>query len=143
MDRFDFIVIGKLSGAFGISVISFLYGGFTKALIALLVCSIADFITGWIAGAIEGKLKSKLSFIGIGRKVLIFSIVAVAHVIDGIVGDGKGHLVRDTVIYFYIANEILSITENLSRAGVPFPTIITQMVEVLQSKNNRGKGVGK
>lgn len=80
--------------------------------------------------------------IGIARKVFIFAMVAVGHLVDGILGDG--HLFRDTVAFFYIANELLSITENGGKLGAPIPSVIKQAIEVLEGKggNDSDKGAG-
>lgn len=68
-------------------------------------------------------------------------MVAVGHLVDGVLGDG--HLFRDTVAFFYIANELLSITENGGKLGAPVPSVIIQAIEVLKGKggNDNDKGV--
>lgn len=73
--------------------------------------------------------------IGIARKVFIFAMVAVAHLVDGILGDA--HMFRDSVAYFYIANEVLSIIENGGKLGAPIPSAIIQMLEVLKGKGGK------
>jgi toxin secretion/phage lysis holin len=102
---------------------------------------IIDYVTGLFAAAVEGKkgtgpgLKSKIGLIGIARKVFIFAMVAVSHLIDGVLGDS--HLFRDAVAYFYMENELRSILENGGRLGVPIPPVIRQAVEVLKSKSGK------
>lgn len=98
----------------------------------LFVLIIVDYISGVIASATEGKLSSKVGMIGIAKKVFIFLLVTVAHKID--VALGNGHMFRDGVIYFYIVNELLSITENGGRMGLPIPPILRKAIEVIQSK---------
>jgi toxin secretion/phage lysis holin len=95
-----------------------------------------DYISGVLAAGKEGKLNSDIGLWGIARKVSIFVVVAIAHLVDTALGDA--HLFRDAAIFFYLANEVLSITENLGRIGAPIPGIIKQAVEVL-----RGKGEAK
>jgi toxin secretion/phage lysis holin len=97
-----------------------------------MILVIVDYISGVIASATEGKLSSKVGMVGIAKKVFIFLLVTVAHKID--VALGNGHVFRDAVIYFYIANELLSITENGGRMGMPMPSIFSKMIEVIQSK---------
>lgn len=88
---------------------------------------IIDYVIGLFAAGAEGKkstgpgLKSKIGLIGIARKVFIFTMVAVSHLIDGVLGDS--HLFRDAVAYFYMANELLSILENGGRLGAPIPLV--------------------
>nr|WP_310167221.1 phage holin family protein [Paenibacillus peoriae] len=139
--------IYKFSAAFGGSAITYLFGGWSFALAALLTFTIIDYVTGLIAAGTEGKrgtgpgLKSKVGMIGIARKVFIFAMVAVAHLVDGVLGDS--HLFRDAVAYFYLANELLSIVENGGRIGAPVPSIIRQAVEVLKSKSGEKEGDGE
>jgi toxin secretion/phage lysis holin len=73
--------------------------------------------------------------VGIAKKVFIFAMVAVAHLIDTALGDA--HLLRDATIFFYLANELLSIIENVGRIGLPVPTPIQKAVEVLKGKSGR------
>ncbi|AET60279.1 phage lysis holin [Paenibacillus terrae HPL-003] len=135
--------IYKFSTAFGSSAVTYLYGGWSGVLGVLLALVIIDYVTGCFAAGAESKrgtgpgLKSKIGLIGITRKVFIFAMVAVGHLIDGILGDS--HLIRDAVAYFYMANEVLSITENGGRLGVPIPSVIRQAVEVLKSKGEGEK----
>lgn len=80
---------------------------------------LADYITGVIAGATTEGLSSKLGFHGIAKKVTLFIIVAVAHSVDLIFGNKN--MFRDATIFFYLANEIISILENAARMDVLIP----------------------
>jgi toxin secretion/phage lysis holin len=127
----------KWLGAFTVSVTTYLFGGWSGVLSALLVFVVVDFLTGVAAAGSAGELKSKVGMIGIARKVFIFAMVAVAHLVDGILGDA--HMFRDAAAYFYIANEVLSIIENGGKLGAPIPPAIVQMVEVLKGKSGDRK----
>ncbi|GAF06833.1 holin [Paenibacillus pini JCM 16418] len=105
---------------------------------ALLILVIADFVSGWIAAWINGELRSMKGYIGIAKKVGIFLIVTVAHTIDGVLGDL--HYLRDAVIFFYIANELLSIIENYGKMGLYVPEVLLKAVAVLESKGGNKKG---
>lgn len=129
MDKFDLI---KWVVATGTSTATYLYGGWSGVLGALLVFVVIDFISGLAAASVAGELKSKIGLIGITRKVFIFAMVAAGHLIDGVLGDG--HMFRDAIAYFYIANELLSIIENGGKLGAPIPPVIKQAVEVLKGK---------
>lgn len=50
--------------------------------------------------------------------------------IDTVIGDS--HLIRDAVIFFYIANELLSIIENAGKTGLPIPDTLKKAVETLK-----------
>jgi toxin secretion/phage lysis holin len=113
--------------------ISCFFGGWGQLLNILLLLVIFDYISGVAASAIEGRLSSAIGAKGIAKKVLIFLIVAVAHQIDLIMG--KGSLLMDAAIFFYLANELLSITENAGRSGIPLPDQLKQAVEILRGKS--------
>lgn len=136
MDKLEFYI--KSGAGIGASAVSYLFGGWSAVLSALLVLVAIDFVTGWIAAGVNGELKSKIGFKGIARKVYIFALVAIGHIIDGILGDA--HLFRDTVAFFYIANELLSIIENGGRIGAPIPPVIQKAVAVLKDKGGASSG---
>jgi toxin secretion/phage lysis holin len=123
--------------AIGGSIASFLFGGWSYLLTALLVFVIVDYVTGVVAAGKEGKLESKVGAWGIAKKVMIFGIVAVAHMVDTILGGS--HLFRDMAIFFYLSNELLSLIENAGRIGAPIPPGLQRAVEVLKSKSGEQK----
>lgn len=127
MENFIKIIVGVGGG-----LASFLWGGWS-ALIQTLVLFIAlDYILAVLVAASFGELSSKKGFRGIAKKVTILVLVAVAHAIDSILGDG--HLIRDAVIFFYLANELLSILETVGRTNLPIPTVLKKAVDTLNSK---------
>ncbi|EGK10299.1 prophage LambdaSa04 protein [Desmospora sp. 8437] len=111
---------------------SFLWGGWSSLLGVLLFLVILDYLSGMTAAAMEGKLNSGVGMIGITKKILTFALVAVAHLVDGTLGEN--HLFRDAAIFFYLANEMLSILENAGRIGVPIPPGFHQAIELLKGK---------
>ncbi len=117
------------------SVLSFLFGGWNGLLNALLFFVIIDYLSGILASWIEGALNSMVGYKGVAKKIGIFAIVAVAHVIDSTLGDS--HFIRDAAIFFYLANELLSITENAGRIGVPIPPAVKNAVQVLRGKGDQ------
>ncbi len=102
------------------------------ALQALVAVVTLDYISGLIAASVEKKLNSRVGLAGIARKVMIFSVVAVAHLADQVFGGGD--LFRDGVVAFYLTNECLSILENAGRIGIPLPDGIREAVEALKDK---------
>ncbi|OPX88130.1 MAG: Holin family protein [Pelotomaculum sp. PtaB.Bin104] len=121
--------------AVGGGTASYFFGGWSVLLGVLLAFVAADYVTGMMAAGVEGKLSSSVGLKGIAKKVGIFILVAVAHLVDTALGNA--HIFRDATIFFYLANELLSIIENTGRIGLPVPEVIQQAVEVL-----RGKGSG-
>lgn len=131
MDRLDVIFKAIVAGAGATT--GYLFGGWSTLLQVLLVFVIIDYLTGMLASGIDGRLSSKVGFRGIAKKVMIFIIVAVAHMVDKAMG-GEMSMVMDATIFFYIANELLSITENAGKIGIPIPEKLLNAVEVLKGK---------
>lgn len=127
----------KTTVAIGGAAASFLWGGWSSLLNILLAFVVIDYISGLSAAGKEGKLNSEVGMWGIAKKVAIFAVVAIAHLVDTAMGDA--HLFRDAAIFFYLANELLSVTENLGRIGVPIPSVIQKAVEVLRGKGGQNE----
>ncbi|WP_339200430.1 phage holin family protein [Paenibacillus sp. FSL P2-0322] len=131
-DRLTHIFKGAAAG-FG-AIAGYLLGGFSVFVHLLLIMVIVDWLTGWAAAWIRGELRSRVGFHGIIRKVAIFLVVVVAHFIDAALG-GLNYF-QNAVICFYLANELLSITENVGRMGVPMPTVLRNAVKIFESKSD-------
>jgi toxin secretion/phage lysis holin len=139
LERWDLIIKWLL--AVGGSITSYLFGGWSSLLNILLFFVVIDYITGIIAAGIRGELRSTVGLIGITKKIFIFIMVAIAYKLDFILGEI--HFLEDTVIFFYLANELLSIIENGGRLGVPMPPAIIKAVEILRGKVEDDKDEGK
>lgn len=133
MERWDLVYKFGLSGIGGI--IGYLYGGWSQLLSILLAFVVADYVTGIMAGYTEGKLSSKIGFRAIPKKIMIFVLVAVAHLIDSTLGEN--HLFRDATIFFYLGNELISILENAGRMGVPVPEQLRKAIQVLKGREEK------
>lgn len=127
--------IYKISATMIGAIVGYLWGGWSTLLGVLLAFVIIDYVTGLLAAGSKGKLSSAIGFEGIARKVVIFLLVAVAHLIDVSLG-GNNDIFRDATIFFYIANELISIIENAGRAGLPVPEKLANAVEVLRGNKN-------
>lgn len=120
-------------GVFG-SIITFSFGMWTEALTFLVVAMGVDYVSGVAASLKEGKgLSSSLGFWGLARKGLALLIILLAHRVDVLLG--SHNMTMGAAVYFYIANELISITENYGRLGLPLPDRIRKMIEVLKEKN--------
>ncbi|MDO7908413.1 phage holin family protein [Paenibacillus sp. JX-17] len=124
-------IIKGIATAFG-AVAGYLFGGWSVLINLLLIMVNVDWLTGWAAAWIRGELKSRVGFEGIARKVVIFLIVTIAHFVD--VALGNLHYFQDAVVFFYLANELLSIIENVGRMGVPMPDVLRNAVKIFESK---------
>lgn len=111
------------------------FGGLDQLLTALLVLIALDYFSGVIAAGINGQLKSKVGFRGIAKKVMLLLLVGAAHVVDGVIGSNA--MFREAVLFFFIANELLSLIENAGKIGLPIPTVLQNAVEVLKGKGEK------
>ena len=108
-------------------------GGFDGFLYALVTFVVIDYVTGLMCAILEKKLSSVIGARGIFKKVVIFTLVGVAHIIDSrIFGDGSA--IRTAVIFFYLSNEGISIIENASKIGLPIPQKLKDILAQLNSK---------
>ncbi|MBD8068569.1 holin family protein [Bacillus sp. PS06] len=127
-NKYSILIISFLS--LGGSATAFLLGGLDSLIKVLLALIIIDYISGLMAAAIQRTLSSRVGFKGITQKVFILALVAVAHMIDMVLG--YHHFIRDATIVFYMVNEILSIIENAGRVGLPVPGFLKRAIEQLR-----------
>lgn len=114
--------------------LGYFLGGCDGLLIALAVFATVDYITGVLCAIADKKLSSTVGFKGICRKVLIFTLVGIANVVDvNVIGDGS--ILRTAVIFFYLSNEGVSLLENAAHLGLPIPE---KLKEVLEQLHDRG-----
>lgn len=111
---------------------SYLFGAYDGLLCALVTFVVIDYILGVICAGYNKELSSKIGFKGILRKIVIFSVVALATII-GVNILQVGLLIRDAVIGFYLFNEGVSILENCNKLGVKIPNVVLD--SLLQVKN--------
>src|SRR5690554_5096824 len=116
---------------------TYLWGGWDAALTALVLVITLDYITGVVAAWRAKRLNSETGAHGLLGKVGILVLVALAHVLDGLLGASEP-LLRTAAIYWYIGNEALSITENLGLMGVPIPPQIVEALERLRGRQQEG-----
>ena len=110
-----------------------LVGGVDVALQCLLVAIVIDYISGIIKAYNTKTLSSNIGFRGILKKVGILLIVMLAVLVDRVTIDNGG--VRTLVIYYFVANEGLSILENLAQAGLPIPKSLKDALKVIKKEN--------
>ena len=125
--QFVFAAVGGWLGYF--------LGGCDGLLLALVIFAAVDYITGVMCAINDKSLSSHVGFRGICRKVLIFLLVGMAHILDSQI-IGSGSILRTAVIFFYLSNEGVSILENAAHLGLPVPE---QLKEILEQLHNRSK----
>ena len=131
---------GAVAGAFG---------GFDPVFRVLLACMVVDYISGVIVAVMgkssktaSGGLDSKIGARGIAKRGLMRLVVLVAALLDSALGTEQ-QIFRSAVIWFYVANEALSILENMALANVPFPQRLLNALEQIKRRNNLPKEGGE
>ena len=95
----------------------------------------ADYITGLMCAIVDKKLSSEVGFKGICRKVLIFILVGISHIVDGYL-IGTGSVLRTEVIFFCCSNEGISMLENAGHLGLPIPQKLKDILAQLHDKSD-------
>ena len=116
--------------------IGYFLGGNDGLLYALLAFVVLDYITGVMCAVADKKLSSAVGFKGICRKVLIFALVGIGHLLDTQV-IGTGSVLRTAIIFFYISNEGLSLVENAAYLGLPIPSKLHKVLEQLHDRSEK------
>ena len=126
--------------------IGWFIGGLSGAIYALIAFVVADYITGVFAAFIRKELSSEVGAKGIIKKVTIFIVVGIGNLADiYLLGDGSA--LRTALIFFYAANELMSLVENCYVIGLPIPKILQDALiqikkksgETPENNNERGK----
>ena len=122
--------------------LGYFLGGCDGLLLALVLFAVADYITGVMCAVADKKLSSEVGFKGICRKVIIFMLVGVAHVIDVNV-IATGSVLRTAVIFFYLSNEGVSLLENAAHLGLPVPEKMKDILAQLHDRAENTESEGK
>ena len=116
--------------------LGYFLGGMDGLLIALVVFSVLDYITGVMCAIEDKALSSAVGFRGVMRKVIIFMLVGVGHILDVHVV-GSGSALRTAVIFFYLSNEGVSLLENAAHLGLPVPEKLKSILQQLHSRSEK------
>ncbi len=132
-------ILALLAAAGGVVIQAL--GGWDGALQGLVAFMAADYVTGLVVAGVfrrsgkteGGGLESRAGFLGLVRKGGILLLVFLGTLLPG------GGFVRPAVCCFFMANEGLSILENLGLMGVPYPRFLRDMLESLREKGGAGE----
>ena len=108
-------------------------GGCDGLLYALIAFVVIDYATGVMCAIVDRKLSSTVGFKGIFKKVLIFLLVGIGHILDTYV-IGSGSVLRTATIFFYLSNEGVSLIENAAHLGLPIPAKLKAVLEQLHDR---------
>lgn len=114
------------------TVATTIFGGFDLALQSLLIIILIDYITGVLSAIYNKKLSSKIGLKGILKKFCYLLIVSLAVVLDNLLQ--LNSIIRNGVIYFLIANDGISVIENVGNMGIKLPKKLTQYFEQLKNE---------
>lgn len=137
-------VLYSIVGAVG-GFIAMAFGGWSDALITLIVFMSIDYTTGLIVAGVfkkskkseNGALESRAGFKGLCRKGVALLIVLIATRLDIMMNTTY---IRDAVVIAFVANEGISIIENAGLMGVPIPSVVKKAMDVLKEKDGAADG---
>ena len=106
-----------------VGILGWFFGGLDGYIKVLIAFTVIDYISGVCRAGAEGKISSSVGFKGIARKIIMFFLVGIAHIIDKhMLNDNQA--LKVAVCLFYIGNEGISIIENADALGVPIPKFL-------------------
>lgn len=116
--------------------LGYFLGGCDGLLYTLLAFVVLDYLTGIMCAIVDKKLSSEIGFRGIFKKVLIFVLVGIGHLMDVQILGAAGVL-RTAVIFFYLSNEGVSLVENAAHLGLPIPAKLKAVLEQLHDRSEK------
>ncbi len=132
--------------AFVLTFVADALGGWDVSLELLVALIVSDIITGIIYAVLTKSVSSSQMRLGIVRKLMIFLVIYVAVRVDSVIGAvvdggivvfGNQVYVRTLFIIYSCLEEGISLIENLSKIGVPFPKGIKDiLVQVTDCANS-------
>lgn len=128
IDKIISLVAGEIA-----TIFIYLFGGIDVALTCLIVAIILDYVSGMIKAYNKKQLSSKIGFSGILKKIGILILVMLSVLVDRVTSNTGA--IRTLIIYYFVANEGLSVLENLGESGIPIPTAIKKALKVLKDQS--------
>ena len=122
--------------------LGYFLGGCDGLLYALIAFVVIDYITGVMCAIYDKNLSSSIGFKGICKKVLIFLMVGIGHILDTKV-IGTGSVLRTAFIFFYISDEGISLIENAAHLGLPIPQKLRDVLEQLHNRAEKEENNGE
>jgi len=120
--------------SFIITCLTYFLGGFDLALKSLLIIMVIDYLTGVSSAIYNKKLSSKIGFKGIIKKFCYLLVIGLSVAIDNLTG--QNGIIRSLVIYCFIANDGISIIENMGELDIKLPQKLIDTLEQLKKKGD-------
>ena len=133
MEKYFNAVVAVLATFF-----TYLFGSWDLALQVLIVFMVLDYLTGVLHAYLIGQLSSEVGFKGLVKKCMILVVLIIGVMLDRILGTGTW-VFRTLVCYFYIANEGISLLENVGNIGIPIPNKIRNALEQLNKDDEESE----
>ena len=123
-----------VTGAF----LGYFFGDLDGFIYVIVTVVVIDYITGVMCAIVKRQLSSGIGFKGIFRKICIFFLIGIGHVLDVFILD-EIYVFRTIIIFFYTANESISIIENAAFLGLPIPSNLIAVLQQLKKKGGDTK----
>lgn len=115
-----------------VSFIIYLLGGLDSLIISMICVMCIDYVSGIASAIYNKKLSSKIGIKGIMKKLAYLCAVGLTVIIDNLLG--QNGLIRTMIIYFFVANDGISILENLGEMNINLPNKLIESLEQLKKK---------
>jgi toxin secretion/phage lysis holin len=124
-------IMMSVSGATG-GIFGFMFGGWSDLLTLFIFVLLLDYLSGLGASIISGQgLSSRVGMIGIIKKFAIVFIIVLGNLLDQV---GGTSFIMVSFIWFFMANEIVSIIENYGKMNLPLPDKLKEIITVLRGQ---------
>lgn len=104
-----------------INELTYLFGKIDTLFKTFLILIVIDYISGICKAIYNKKLSSDIGAKGIIKKIGYLLTIIVAELIGNLYNSLD---IRNILLYMFIANEVISILENISQIGIVIPDFI-------------------
>ena len=120
-----------------LAIFTYLFGSFDILIQGAFMFIVLDFTTGLVKAWHNGEVSSNKSRKGLLKKTMFLSMILIGHWLDKIslIPDNSMSF-RTLVLVFIVANEGISILENISEMGVPIPRFLKKAFERLDKRKD-------
>lgn len=126
--------IGQIIWEFLRSAFVFFFGAANKLLFVLVAVAALDYVTGVSAAIRTKKVSSKIGAKGIIKKIMMFAVVSLSHLMDEIIlsSESPAEMLQTITTLFYISNESISVLENVAETGLNIPQKLKDLIAKLR-----------
>lgn len=107
-----------------------IWGGIHPLIQTLVLLILLDFVSGLLYAWAQGAVSSDASFRGMAKKAMMLVLVGAASAYNAT--QPLGFDAGAAVAGFFCATELISITENAGRLGLPIPKVLMDAIAKLQ-----------